>query len=194
MNKYLQKILSLLIISAVINTTAAQTLDITGPAGSERFGTVTVLPNGNYIVSDPFYDEGAIANVGAVYLYNGSTHALISTLKGSATDDRVGGSGIIALPGSNFIVHSWSWHNGAVFNAGAITWVNGVTGLSGVVSSANSIIGSQTNDVPGARTDILANGNYVISTPYWSNGALTQAGAITWCSGTTGKSGVIGAS
>lgn len=60
------------------NTVIAQSTNITGPAGSGLFGsTVTVLTNGNYVVTDPGYDEGAIVNVGAVHLYNGSTHALI---------------------------------------------------------------------------------------------------------------------
>src|SRR5437867_7868110 len=51
-----------LILLFAIPAQAAQT-DIPGPAGSVRFGTqVEVLPNGNFVVSDPFYDvpEGSI--------------------------------------------------------------------------------------------------------------------------------------
>ena len=64
---------------------------IDGPPGSERFGeTVTVLPNGNVVVTDPFFDAPGppvVADVGAVRLYrpNGMR---ISTLTGSsATTD-----------------------------------------------------------------------------------------------------------
>jgi hypothetical protein len=45
---------------------AATQMDIVGPAGSGAFGTsVTVLPSGNIVVTDPYYDEGATADVGA---------------------------------------------------------------------------------------------------------------------------------
>ena len=42
---------------------------IAGPPGSGQFGSrVTALPNGNFVVTDPFYDAGATTDVGAVYL------------------------------------------------------------------------------------------------------------------------------
>ena len=64
----------------------AQVTDISGPNGSEMFGSrITALTNGNYVVADSYFDEGSTENVGAVYLYKGKTHALISTLKGSTT-------------------------------------------------------------------------------------------------------------
>jgi hypothetical protein len=60
---------------------AAQ-LTIDGPVGSGEFGrTVTVLPNGNIVVTDPGFDaQGPVADVGAVHLYrpNGT---LISTVR-----------------------------------------------------------------------------------------------------------------
>jgi len=37
------------------------------------------------------------------------------------------------------------------------------------------------------RVTPLANGNYVVNSPSWSNGALAAAGAATWSSGTTGQ-------
>lgn len=178
------------------NSMMAQSIDITGPAGSERFGSVTVLPNGNYVVIDPYYDEGATVDVGAVYLYNGSTHVLISTLKGSSANDRIGSNfQPTVLSNSNFIIQSWGWDNGAAANVGAITWINGTTGLSGVVNSSNSLIGSQAADLSGSEIDALPNnGNYIVRSYYWSNGAVTGAGAVTWCNGTTGKSGTVGSS
>ena len=35
----------------------------------------------------------------------------------------------------------------------------------------------------------LSNGNYVVSSPNWTNGAAANAGAVTWGSGTAGVSG-----
>jgi hypothetical protein len=62
---------------------AAQT-EIPGPTGSGAFGTtVKVLPNGNFVVTDPTYTEGGLTSIGAVYLYNSTTFSVISLLKGA---------------------------------------------------------------------------------------------------------------
>src|SRR5687768_4912969 len=101
---YMEKSISLSIVSSFmffhlvipVPVKAATQIDISGPAGSERFGQqVVALPNGNIVVTDPMYDApGPISNVGAVYLYNGATQALISTLTGSTADDQVGSGGV----------------------------------------------------------------------------------------------------
>ncbi|HEU4575312.1 MAG TPA: hypothetical protein VFS36_09945, partial [Chitinophagaceae bacterium] len=100
----LKIIFSGLMICTAVGLLQAQQMNITGPAGSGQFGSfITVLTNGNYVVADPYYDEGAVTDVGAVYLYNGSTHSLISTLKGSTANDQVGLYAIIALANGNFV-------------------------------------------------------------------------------------------
>ncbi len=167
--------------------------DIAGPAGSGAFGTVTVLPNGNFVVVDAGYDEGAISNVGAVYLYNGATKTIISTLKGSTANDAIGSQAITVLTNGNYVIRSQTWDNGAVSNAGAVTWGSATTGVSGVVSSSNSLVGSRASDGVGNITS-LTNGNYVVVSPQWDNGGTTDAGAVTWCNGTTGRTGTISSS
>ena len=177
------------------NVVMAQNININGPAGSGQFGfSVTVLTNGNYIVTDPYYDEGSMVDVGAVYLYNGSTHTLISTLKGSTANDRVGFGGITVLSNGNYVVSSPYWDNGAAADAGAVTFGNGTTGISGVISSTNSLVGSKTSDNVGGSVIVLNNGNYVVGSDSWDNGAVTNAGAATFGSGTTGISGIISSS
>src|SRR5688572_25322564 len=108
--------------------------EILGPEGSEQFGSkITVLPNGNFVVIDSYYDEGGIIDVGAVYLYNGATKSLISTLKGSTTSDLIGNRGVFILANGNFVVSSSSWDNGSITDAGAVTWCSSVTGISGEI-------------------------------------------------------------
>ena len=193
--KYLLNFLVTAMFFTVSNITIAQSTDIVGSAGSGRFGTVTVLTNGNYVVVDPNYDDGAIPDVGAVYLYNGSTHKLISTLKGNTANDIIGNGGVIALSNGNFVVSSPYWDNGAASNAGAVTWGDGTIGISGMVSISNSLVGSQTNDNIGSSgITALPSGNYVISSPYWNNGTIEVAGAVTWGNGASGISGVISSS
>ncbi len=149
------------------------------------------------MVTDPSWDNGAIADVGAVYLYNGVTHALISTLTGSTANDQVGSTGVTALTNGNYVVRSQNWDNGTTAtNAGAVTWGSGTVGVSGVVSSSNSLVGSTANDQVGSTgVTALTNGNYVVLSIGWDNGTTaTNAGAVTWGSGTVGVSGVVSSS
>lgn len=69
----------------------AQNIDIIGPAGSGFFGSqVLPLPNGNIAVIDHRYDNGAVLDVGAIYLYDGATGALLSTTIGTHATDMIG--------------------------------------------------------------------------------------------------------
>lgn len=185
----------LLFIYVLLSITAvpisAQNIDIIGPAGSGNFGNITVLSNGNYVVADQYYDQGATLNVGAVHLYNGSTHTLISTIKGNVAEDRISSGGIIALSNGNFVINSPLCDNGGATNAGAATWVNGTTGLTGNITSANSLVGSRSNDGLLGEVIALPGGNYIVRWGYWDNGSTTDAGAVIWANGTTGKTGAV---
>ncbi len=172
---------------------AATQTDIVGPLGSESFGQqVVVLANGNIVVTDPFYDASdSITDTGAVYLYNGATGALISRVTGGQAHDQVGSGGVVTLTNGNYVVRSPLWSNGAATEAGAVTWGNGTSGITGVVSVTNSLVGSTTSDLVGSSVVALSNGNYVVRSPWWDNGTMENAGAATWGNGTTGITGVV---
>ena len=174
-------------------TVASTRIDIIGPPGSDEFGTsVTALPNGNLVVIDPYFDAGSTQNVGAVYLYNGATGALISALTGSTEGDLVGYGGVKVLTNGNYVVNSYLWNNGATLNVGAVTWGNAFSGVNGVVSPANSLVGSTSDDSIGSSgVFTLTNGNFVVSSPLWNNGATLTAGAVTWGNGAIGISGPV---
>jgi hypothetical protein len=172
------------------NARAAQ-IDIAGPSGSVAFGaSVVVLPNGNLVVVD--YEASVNArNAGAVHLYS-ATGVLISTLRGDKPDDYVGGGGVVVLRNGNFVVLSPSWSSVASSNVGAVTWIDGIHGLSGTVSPDNSLVGTQNGDFVGSDgVTPLANGNYVVVSSQWRNGVVEYAGAVTWGDGRTGISGVV---
>ena len=178
------------------NLFAASQLDIMGPAGSERFGTTTaVLPNGNIVITDPFYDApGGLFNVGAVYVYNGATNTQLSVITGSTVNDQIGLGGITVLPNGNFVFVSQNWNNGAANAAGAVTWCDDTSGCSGTVSAANSIVGGTAgNNIGNNGITVFSNGNYVIKSATWDNGAATNAGAMTFCNGTMSCAGVVSA-
>lgn len=160
------------------------------PSTGDGFGAlVDPLKNGNVIVVAPGDNAGG-TNAGALYLFNGSTGALISTLHGSHAGD-FNYCNIYDVGNNNFILVDQAWNNGF----GAVTWGSGTTGINGTISASNSLIGSSTSDYIGAGgITVLPNGNYLINSCYWANGTATDAGAVTWGSGATGVSGTISAS
>lgn len=186
---------------AVLEGHGATRFDLAGPAGSGLFGSsVTVLPNGNFVVTDPGYDvPGGASNVGAVYLYS-PTGQQISKLTGGSSDDAVGSGGVTIVGNGNFVVRSPDWAYGiGAHDAGAVTWGSGVSGVSGVVSEANSLVGNKANDFVGqsgttlGSTLVLSNGNYAVCSPSWNNGTVPRAGAVTWGDGNSGVKGIVSA-
>jgi hypothetical protein len=175
--------------------TMGNQVDILGPAGSGGFGKqVVALPNGNIVITDPLYDNGILTDVGAVYLYNGSTRTLISTLTGSTTADQVGSGGVVMLENGNYVVLSPSWGHDGKLNVGAATWGSMTAGVAGVVSDANSLVGNSAEDKVGSEVVALTNGNYVVLSPYWNDLSAMDAGAATWGNGTSGTAGTVSGS
>jgi hypothetical protein len=167
-------------------------VNLPGPPGSGAFGTsVTVLSNGNFVVTDPGYNLGR----GAVYLYS-PNGVLISQLIGDLVGDRVGSGGITVLTNGNYLVLSPYWDGSVTdYDLGAVTWCSQVTGCSGTVSASNSLVGSTAGDQVGGNlfgpVTVLTNGNYVVSSPSWDNGPVYNAGAVTWGNGLGGTTGVV---
>jgi hypothetical protein len=160
---------------------------------------VTALSNGNYVVSSPYWNNGSATDAGAATWGDGTVGvsgvvSSTNSLVGSTAGDQVG-SGVTALSNGNYVVRSRYWDNDGVTDAGAVTWGNGATGTSGVVSSTNSLVGSTVDDQVGSGgMAALSNGNYVVTSPHWDNGEVTDAGAATWGNGTTGIGGAVSSS
>ena len=168
-------------ITGLVTTSNSLTGTTSGDKVSLQGGIA--LTTGNYVVFSPDWNNG----LGAATFGNGTTGIINTTvdssnsLVGSSTTDLVGNFAGIALANGHYVVFSPFWNN----NTGAATWGDGNTGITGIVSSSNSLIGSVSGDAVSENKGIaLANGNYVIFSPYWNN----FIGAATWCPGT----GVIG--
>ncbi|MBI1761441.1 MAG: putative Ig domain-containing protein [Acidobacteria bacterium] len=66
------------------------------------------------------------------------------------------------------------------------------TGTVGLISAANSLVGTRTADRIGITVARLTNGNYVVSSPGWDNPMVaTDAGAVTWGNGAAGMVGPV---
>lgn len=175
-------------------TASAQRTELVAPAGSERFGAgVRILRNGNIVVIGC---ASADTGLGSVSLFRpDGSH--VSTLTGSSPGDCVGNGGLHEVGDHHFVVLSPNWQHGAVDDAGAVTWIDGELGLGGVVSAANSLVGSSAQDLVGDPANqpvlVLRNGHYLVQTVRWDNGVAMDAGAVAWGDGNAGVSGAISA-
>jgi hypothetical protein len=151
--------------------------------------SIVALTNGNYVVSSPDYSNGATTNAGAVTWADGATGRtgvvwVGNSLVGSHVDDFVGI--VVPLSNGNYVVRSPSWSNNSTTDAGAVTWGDGSSGIAGVVSNANSLIGTADGDHVGHDVVALSNGHYVVCSPDWNDlGFFPGAGAATWGNGST---------
>ena len=149
-------------------------------------GGITVLANGDYVVNSYYWNNnrGAVTKCSATTGCPGNVSAE-NSLVGSATHDTIGISGITALSNGSYVVLSVKWSN----STGAVTWCDGGTGCVGEVSSSNSRLGMGA----GAALLVLSNGNYVVGDPLW-DGTASDAGAVTFCSGTAPCTGYVSVS
>ncbi len=155
------------------------------------YGITPLLGNGNYVVSSSAWNGG----YGAVTWGNGSVGTVgavsaANSLVGSTTGDNIGDS-VFALTNGNYVVSSSSWNGGF----GAVTWGNGSVGTAGVVSAANSLVGSSVYDHVGSNqgkgniTELKGNGNLVVTDYSWGSagGYGDGFGSVTWMNGANGK-------
>jgi Repeat of unknown function (DUF5650) len=168
-----------------------------GTTVGDRVGSagITTLVNGNYIVGTYLWDFGILTDVGAATWADGDTGITgpvtpANSLHGTTANDFVGLNGVVALTNGNYVVNANQWDNGALVNAGAAVWGDGTTGISGPVTTSNSLYGTSAEDSVG-RSVALANGHYVVTSRSWDDGATPDVGAVTWGDGTTGITGPI---
>ncbi len=186
--------------SGSVTATVTETNSLVGSQANDQIGSkgVTILSNGNYVVSSPNWDDAGITDVGAVTWGNGTSGvsgvvSVTNSLIGKTIDDGVGILGVEALSNGNYVVRSPNWDDAGIANVGAATWGNGTDGIKGMVSVTNSLVGSTADDRVGQSVTSLSDGNYLVSSNLWNNGTVDNAGAITWGSGMSGVSGLVSA-
>ena len=163
-------------LSGVVGTVSAtNSLVGTNPGDAVGNGGVTVLPDGNYVVSSPNWNN----YTGAV-TWSSETSGVVGTVSatnsliGSSSNSYVGYGGITVLPDGNYLVGSPAWNN----STGAVTWGSGNSGVSGTVSAANSLVGSGGDDYVGSSgaITVLPDGNYVVVTVNWGSSRRRHLG------------------
>ncbi len=161
---------------------------------------MTALTNGNYVVSSHSLgqrcgDRCRCGDVGERDYGRERRGLQRQQPRRLHANDQVGRFGVTALTNGNYVVSS-PWDNGAVTDAGAVTWGSGTTGSVAWSPGANSLVGSACQRPSGLCTicqccDRAYQRQLRGRSPNWDNGAVTDAGAVTWGSGTAGVSGVV---
>ncbi|HSW15589.1 MAG TPA: hypothetical protein VLJ86_00065, partial [Ramlibacter sp.] len=169
-----------------------------GTTFGDRLGLsgALVLPNSAYVVISPGWTDtvAGVSGAGAVTWLRGdqTTASAVSTansLVGSHDADFVGSGTGTVLTNGNYVIRSPDWSTDTAAHVGAVTWGDGTRGITGYVTSANSLVGSNAMDRVGINTVKLSNGNYVVTSDGWGGGK----GAATWGDGTRGVTGEISA-
>jgi hypothetical protein len=107
------------------------------------FGVIQ-LANGNYVVTSE------TAGIGAVTFGSGTTGVTGTvTAANSLIGAGVADGGVTLLPNGNYLVSSpFATVNGVPF-AGAVTFGNGLTGVTGAITAQNSLVGANPGDAVG---------------------------------------------
>lgn len=172
---------------------------LVGSHADDQVGrTVIPVGDGNYVVSSPFWDDGALANVGAVTFGTQAqgvtgTISASNSLLGRSAQDLIASDGIRVLTNGNYVVRSPLWDRGGLADVGAVTFGSGAVGVRGRVTEANSTFGRSAGDQVGNNVRSLDSGNYIIGAPQWDDAGMADVGAVVVGSGTTGRVGEINA-
>lgn len=148
--------------------------------------TVQGLSNGNYVVISPSSSVCGMGTCGAAIWGDGSTGthgevSLANALVGAEAPSAVGIGGVLPLAnGDALVISPYASANGQA-RLGAVTRIDGEKGLVGVISSANSLVGTRPFDRVGfGGVEVLKDGNYVVVSPEWSSEQGQSVGAVTW--------------
>ena len=175
------------------------------------WSVVPLAASGNYLIQNPNWNNGAVLGAGAISFVDGSSGRLddyaasgntnqvsaANSLVGSHADDHVGAyvdalfaynpvSKAVEYTG-NYVALTTQWDNGSVVDVGAVTWGSGASGVKGVISSANSLLGVKAYDGLGNYYATLYNGNYTVANPTLDVNGVDSAGAVSWVNGNTGR-------
>lgn len=172
---------------------------LTGAFANDRLGSsdatrtggkVWLLAGSNFLVRSFWNgDRGAVTFVNGDVGLNGVISAS-NSLVGSSPGDRVGtatsDTGLVLLRGGDYVVHTANWDAPSVVNAGAVTVGSGSTGISGVVSASNSLVGSRVDDFVGDSVVPISANSFVVRSSRWDRPTgdgqtfLINSGAWTW--------------
>ncbi len=178
-------------VSELNSIVGARTDDFLGGVDSYDANGIAVLKNGDFVICSMYANSASTVHLGAitrVAASSGMVGAISpgNSLYGTREDDFLG-AGVTALETSKYVINVPNWDNGAIVDAGASVLCTAPAGCVGNLSAASGLTGSSANTRIGFRPAVaLTNGDYVVSSQFWSNAGDSRVGAVTLCSGNSG--------
>lgn len=141
---------------------------VRGSSPGDLAGTTIWKTGAGYTIVAPSWDRPTALNAGAVLWCdqsNGCTGTISSTnaLVGSTAGD---GDALQYIPLASSAIVVWTgWDRGVTTDAGAITMLSGLAGLSGSVGASNSLLGDAPSAFLGTTGHHLPSGLRLIAAP-----------------------------
>ncbi len=182
-------------VRLVNGETGVQISNLTGNSLNDRLGSrgIIALGNNNFVIVSSDDDEGGVVDAGSVKLVNGETGVQIGeTFAGDIEDDQLGAGlgvvGVIALANNNFVIASPFDDEAGLADVGSVTLVNGTTGEQ----IGATLTGNSESDQLGLGFGIpgvvaLGNNNFVVASPFDSEGGIVGSGSVRLVNGVTGE-------
>ena len=171
-------------------TTGGLISNLRGSAANDQAGSGGVayaLSGDNWLIRSPQWNAsaGALTTINSTTGVSGQISAA-NSLVGSAAGDQVGSGGVQLLTSGKLAIRSPNW-NGA---SGAITWADGTSGITGTISTANSLTGDTAGDQVGnGFLSSLGSNKYYFRSANWHGGK----GAVTWFDASAPTTGTVSA-
>ena len=119
-----------------------------GSLSGDLYGILLLpLANGDFIAGSGYWDSGVVVNAGAFTRVDGRVGLVgvpssANSIRGSIFEDSVGVGSSTTLGDNNYAVRSIIWDNGGIVNAGAVTILHNTARTHGLISTANSVLGT----------------------------------------------------
>lgn len=146
------------------------------PAANDEFGSTVTAVGGNFVVTAPFDDPGGVVDAGSVYLFSGTTGALLATLPNPkpTADDQFGAPGVTSI-GGYFVVGDAKDDPGGVGDVGSV-YVYGAQTGEFILNIVNPF--PEANDLFGSRGIVSLGESFVVTTPMDDPGGVSNAGSV----------------
>ncbi len=153
-------------MTALVGRVSAENSLVGSQNGDLYDSRITVLLDGDFVVTSSTWDSGATHDVGAV-TWGSGTHGIRGevgptlSLVGSSTGD-FGNTTITSLFDGDYLVRSRNWTHGTLERVGAVTVASGDGSTVGVVNTNNSLIGAVQSGQLGSQLAFSVNGFFVV--------------------------------
>ncbi len=173
------------------------TNSLVGSAPGDHVGEgLTVLSNGNLVVTSPKWGGSFGEQFGAVSFISAAA-PLVGPISTANSLYSVESSffepafRVTPLRNGNFVISCADCTIGGRREAGVVVFASGAMGITGPITTTNSLHGVRDFDFVGREVLALSDGNYVVLSPDASRNTLQNVGAATFGDGQTGIQGAI---